>query len=154
MQTDKQYTRDKRSPKPKSATVSKVMSRNRAKDTGPEILLRKAIRAKGMTGYRLHPANIPGRPDICFVSRKLAIFVNGCFWHSCPKCKPHTPTHNSDFWRNKFSANKARDARKIAELEAKDWHTLTIWECEIKRDLDHMVKIVQDELQNRDIRKK
>ena len=61
------------------------MSANRAKNTSPELALRKALWQLGHRGYRLHPKNIPGRPDISFTSKKLAIFVMGCFWHRCPK---------------------------------------------------------------------
>jgi len=138
------YIRDKRSPEPKSATTSHVMSRNRAKDTKPETSLRAALRVVGMTGYRLHPKNVPGRPDICFVGKKLAVFVNGCFWHRCPKCGYKMPGHNKEFWRKKFEANIVRDARKRAELEAKGFTVITIWECEVKKTLDHAVKIVHD----------
>lgn len=75
------YVRDKRSPVPKSEATSRVMSANRGRDTGPELLLRRALRAAGHRGYRLHYKKAPGRPDISYVSRKIAIFVHGCFWH-------------------------------------------------------------------------
>lgn len=80
------YSRDKRSPVPKNDTVSRVMSANRAKNSKPEVRLRKALWHAGLKGYRLHHKRIPGRPDISFVGKKLAIFVHGCFWHRCPKC--------------------------------------------------------------------
>lgn len=80
------YLRDKRSPRPKSETVSRVMSANRAKDTRPEIVLRRMLWQAGARGYRLHHKRLPGRPDIAFVSKRVAIFVNGCYWHHCPKC--------------------------------------------------------------------
>jgi len=80
------YIRDKRSPRPRSEAVSRVMSANRAKDTRPEVALRKALRRAGGRGYRLHYKRVPGRPDIAFVSKRVAVFVNGCYWHRCPKC--------------------------------------------------------------------
>ena len=78
MKKVKVYVRDKRSPNPKNENVSKVMSANKAKDTSPEIKLRKALWKKGANAYRLHYKGLPGRPDICFVNKKFAIFVNGC----------------------------------------------------------------------------
>ena len=82
----KKYIRDKRSPKPLSESTSKVMSANKAKNTKPEIALRKALWSEGYKGYRLNWKNVPGRPDIAYPGKKIAIFVNGCYWHRCPKC--------------------------------------------------------------------
>lgn len=94
----KEYIRDKRSPKPKNAAVSKVMSANKAKNTKPEMLFRKALWAEGIRGYRCNYKNAPGRPDIAFPKKKIAIFVNGCFWHGCPYCKMPLPKNNTEFW--------------------------------------------------------
>ena len=104
-----EYKRDKRSPTPKSETVSKVMSANKAKHTKPELILRKALWANGLMGYRNNYKKLPGRVDIAFTVKKLAIFVNGCFWHRCPKCNYPMPKTNEDFWENKFSKNIAID---------------------------------------------
>ena len=75
------YFRDKRSPTPKNETVSRVMSANKAKNTGPEVKLRKKLREIGLIDYKLHSPKITGKPDIAFNKKKLAVFVNGCFWH-------------------------------------------------------------------------
>lgn len=128
----KEYIRDKRSPKPSNENVSKIMSHNKAKNTKPELLVRKALWEKGHRGYRLHPKNIPGRPDIAFIGKKIAIFVNGCYWHRCPTCNYGIPKTNSKFWENKFSKNVERDKRKIKELKELGWKVVTIWECELK----------------------
>ncbi|MCB0764286.1 MAG: hypothetical protein KDB84_06250, partial [Flavobacteriales bacterium] len=88
---DRSYVRDGRSPVPKDARTSALMSRIRAKDTAPEIALRAALRSFGIVGYRLHYAKAPGRPDIAFVGRRVAVFVHGCFWHGCPHCRPARP---------------------------------------------------------------
>ena len=101
------YIRDKRSPLPKSEAVSRVMSANRAKNTKPEIILRKALWSADLRGYRLHPKNIPGRPDIAFTSKKLAIFVMGCFWHRCPKCGYPLPKNNQQFWKENSTAKQS-----------------------------------------------
>ena len=79
------YIRDKRSPKPSSKTISKVMSANKAKDTKPELKLRKALWNEGLKGYRLNWKHVPGRPDIAFDGRKIAIFIHGCYRHRCPE---------------------------------------------------------------------
>jgi DNA mismatch endonuclease (patch repair protein) len=119
------------------------MSANKAKNTSPELRLRRALWSAGLRGYRLHPKKVIGRPDIAFISRKLAIFVHGCFWHRCPTCNYKLPKNNRTFWRNKFKTNVARDARKVADLTAAGWTVLTFWECDLKRDLPSAVKAVR-----------
>src|SRR4051812_18942030 len=87
----KQYVRDKRSPKPKNSIVSRVMSANKGKDTKPEIFLRKKLWEKGLRGFRKNYKLIPGKPDIVYTKKKIAVFVNGCFWHRCPHCNLSLP---------------------------------------------------------------
>jgi DNA mismatch endonuclease, patch repair protein len=130
----KPYLRDGRAPIPKSETTSKVMRSNKAKNTSPELLFRKLLSANGIRGYRLHKNDLPGRPDIVFTKQKLAIFVNGCYWHRCPYCNLPLPKSNQDFWREKFKNNKLRDKKKIIELEKLGWSVITAWECQIKSD--------------------
>lgn len=120
-------------PKASSISVSKSMKSNKAKDTKPELLLRKALWRYGVNGYRLNWKKAPGRPDICFPGTKIAIFVNGCFWHRCPKCKLPLPKLNRDFWKNKFIRNIERDRLKRKRLKDNDWTVHTYWECEINR---------------------
>ncbi len=112
------------------------MKGNRARDTGPEIALRGALRRAGLGGYRLHWRKAPGRPDIAYPGRKVAVFVMGCFWHRCPTCKPVIPRTNSEFWARKFALNAERDARKTRELERAGWTVVTVWECEIRGNPD------------------
>lgn len=116
------------------AAIRKSMQGNKRADTKPEMLVRQRLRQAGLTGYRLQWKQAPGRPDIAFPGRRVAIFVNGCFWHRCPHCNPSTPKRNVEFWEAKFRRNVERDARALAELEALGWHALVIWECELKRD--------------------
>src|SRR5215211_272820 len=99
------YYRDSRSPAPSTEHVSRLMSANKQKDSKPEVLLRQALWAQGLRGYRLHYKKLPGTPDICFVGRRTAIFVNGCFWHSCPKCRLKPPRNNRQYWQDKFRQN-------------------------------------------------
>lgn len=135
----KQYIRDKRSPIPTNESVSKIMSSNKAKNTKPELLVRKALWQNGLRGYRLHPKNIPGKPDIAFIGKKIAIFVNGCYWHRCPKCNYPIPKSNSEFWENKFSKNIERDKRKVKELEELGWKVITIWECKLYPNIELLI---------------
>lgn len=131
----KKYLRDGRSPVPLSESISKVMSANKGRDTKPEISLRKALWSASLRGYRLHAKSLPGRPDISYSQKKLAVFVNGCFWHRCPHCNPNEPKSNKEFWQRKFKANIERDARKIELLNSIDWQTITLWECQIRNDI-------------------
>ena len=129
----------RRLPKPANAQVSATMRRIRGKDTRPELIVRANLRAAGITGYRLHYAKTPGRPDIAFVNRKLAVFVHGCFWHGCPYCQPRKPKRNTWYWLPKLERNKERDGEKAVALRKDGWHVLTLWECRIKRDPDAQV---------------
>ena len=108
------------------------MKGNRGKDTKPELELRRLLREAGYPGYRLHWKKVPGRPDIAYPGHKVAIFVNGCFWHRCPHCEPSLPKAHSEFWQRKFELNQERDVRKIAMLEEEGWRVITVWECELK----------------------
>ena len=121
-----------KNPKASSPTARAVMRANRAKDTSPELAVRKLLRAKGLTGYRLHWITPAGKVDIAFVRRGIAIEVHGCFWHSCPKCQLRTPRTNKSFWKHKFRLNMARDKRKLSHLQTLGWDTYTIWECETR----------------------
>jgi DNA mismatch endonuclease (patch repair protein) len=125
------YIRDGRAPVPKKETTSRIMSANKGKNTKPELMLRKALYNNGLSGYRLHWKKVPGRPDICYPGKKIAIFVNGCFWHRCPKCNPPMPKSNKSFWQNKFQKNIDRDRRNIKDLEEGSWRVFIFWECEI-----------------------
>ena len=138
-----EYVRDGRSPTPSSDVVSRTMSSNRGKDTGPEVILRRRLREEGLGGYRLH-WHIPGRPDICYPGRRIAIFVNGCFWHRCPICNLPFPKNNTEFWKNKFERNIERDDRKTEELTDLGWNVIIVWECEIKDCLDEVVARIKD----------
>lgn len=133
---------DDRAPPASSAAVREVMRANRATNTAPERALRAALRAGGLRGYRLNWNGVPGRPDITYPGRKVAIFVHGCFWHHCRLCHQRLPRTHRDFWRAKFRANRARDARKRRELESLGWSVLEVPECRIERSLPAVLKSV------------
>ncbi|MCI6025596.1 MAG: very short patch repair endonuclease [Methanomassiliicoccales archaeon] len=135
---------DKRNPPPLNETTKKVMKSNKGKGTGPEVILRKALRDAGHPGYRLNWKKVPGRPDIAYPGKKVAIFVNGCFWHRCPKCNLPLPKTHIDFWEQKFKRNIERDRRKTIELQELGWTVIIIWECEIKKELPKVVSTISD----------
>lgn len=108
------------------------MQANRARDTQPELTLRRALRAAGLGGYRLNWGKAPGRPDISYPGRRVAIFVHGCYWHHCPRCNPHLPKSNPEFWARKFELNRERDARKRRQLEEIGWSVHEFWECDVR----------------------
>jgi len=108
------------------------MQANKGRDTKPELKVRRLLREAGHRGYRLQWKKAPGRPDIAFPGRKIAIFVNGCFWHRCPKCDLPLPKTNQDYWREKFRRNVERDQQHISELESLGWKVCVVWECELR----------------------
>lgn len=122
------------------------MSANRAKNSKPELLLRKALWHAGLRGYRLHYKEVPGRPDISYVGKKVAIFVHGCFWHRCPKCAYTLPKTNSKFWQAKFERNVARDQQKEELLQSMGWEVLTVWECELKTASTKVANRLREEI--------
>lgn len=135
-------------PEPTSRAVTRSMKGNRGRDTKPELQLRRLLREAGFPGYRLH-WKAPGRPDVAYPGRRVAIFVNGCFWHRCPHCKPTEPTTHAEFWSKKFELNRERDIRKRRELEAADWTVITVWECQLRKDPTGVVAVVSAILRNK-----
>ena len=123
---------------PLNENTVKSMKGNRRKDTKPEMVLRKALRDAGFPGYRLQ-WKVPGRPNICYPGRKIAIYVNGCFWHRCPVCDLPLPKHNREFWEEKFRKNVERDQRYLTEMQDMGWTTVVVWECRIKKDLESVI---------------
>ena len=123
-----------------SAERQKHIGKIKSKDTKPECLARKLCRSLGYTGYRLHRRDIAGCPDICFVSKRKAIFVNGCFWHG-HICKNglRRPKSNRSYWQNKIAANQERDMRIVDTLSDNGWKVLVIWECQLK-ELDKVIE--------------
>ena len=128
------YLRDGRAPIPARESTSRVMSANRAKNTGPELALRRELARLGVRGYRLSPRDVPGRPDLVFRGAKLAVFVHGCYWHRCPRCRLPLPKTHTAWWLAKFERNCARDRAKELALRTAKWRVLTLWECKIEED--------------------
>ena len=125
---------------------TKIMRSIISKSTKPELVLRRFLFSKGYR-YRKNYNKLPGRPDIVFISRKIAIFVHGCFWHQHKDCEiTNKPRSNTTFWKEKFSKNLERDKRNQRDLKKMGWDPKVIWECEIldtnrkARDLSPILK--------------
>lgn len=113
----------------------------RQKNTGPELAVRHALHALGYR-FRLHPKDLPGRPDVVFPGRKKAIFVHGCFWHGHGCQKGRLPGSRLAYWGPKIAANKERDERTVNELERSGWHCFVVWQCETREIEKTVDKIV------------
>lgn len=111
---------------------SDMMSGIKGKNTKPEIIIRKALHAEGFR-FRLHDKKLPGKPDIVLSKFKIAIFVNGCFWHGHENCRLYrTPKSRAGFWNNKIGTNIKRDTARISQLRNIGWKVITVWECTVK----------------------
>lgn len=111
------------------------MQSNKRANTKPEVLVRQMLREMGWPGYRLDWKKAKGHPDIAYPGRKIAIFVNGCFWHHHEGCKYATiPQKNMEYWTAKFERNRRRDEETRAELESEGWQVVVIWECELRKE--------------------
>ena len=115
----------------------------RSKDTGPEMLVRRAAHRLGLR-FRLYRKDLPGRPDLVFSKGRTVIFVNGCFWHShsgCARGKP--PSSNVTFWREKLGGNVRRDRRNYKALKKLGWHVAVIWQCDVRNEVDAATAIAR-----------
>jgi len=118
---------DRISPEHRSWNMSQIKNR----DTKPEIKVRSLLHRMGYR-FRLHRKDLPGKPDIVLPKYKTVIFVHGCFWHRHKGCKyTYTPKSRTEFWKNKFDKNIARDKQVRKELKSLGWNVITVWECEI-----------------------
>jgi DNA mismatch endonuclease (patch repair protein) len=118
------------------------MSRVRSKNTTPEIAVRRAAHAVGLR-FRLHRRDLPGTPDLVLPRWRVALFVDGCFWHSHANCpRARTPKSNAKYWIPKLIRNKRRDADNARALRKLGWRCVRIWECETK-DANRLADIVR-----------
>ena len=119
------------------------MRRIRSKDTAPELAVRGLCRGIGFPGYRIHRADLPGKPDLAWIGRKKAVFVHGCFWHEHDCAEGvRKPKSNREYWLPKIRRNKQRDAENISALREVGWDVLIVWECEIEKNR-HLSKKLQ-----------
>jgi DNA mismatch endonuclease, patch repair protein len=124
---------------------SRVMANIRSKNTKPELELRKLLWSKGLRGYRIHNKKLPGNPDIAFSKKKIAIFIDGCFWHGCPICFVE-PKTNRDYWLPKIRNTIERDNTQQKELESAGWVVIRIWEHDIKNDIQNAVDTIIEKI--------
>jgi DNA mismatch endonuclease, patch repair protein len=117
-----------------SKTRSRMMAGIGGKDTKPELVLRRALHARGFR-YRLHEKRLPGRPDMVLTKFRAVIFVHGCFWHRHEGCRyTTTPATRAEFWEKKFLNNVKRDMRNQAALIEMGWRVSVVWECALKNE--------------------
>jgi len=115
-------------------TRSRVMSRIRSKNTKPELALRRELFRQGVRGWRCHRKDVPGKPDIAFGKWRVAIFVDGCFWHGHPDF--FTPGKSGDYWDKKIARTQERDRLANEALGDAGWRVIRIWDFEVEDALD------------------
>ncbi len=130
------------------ATRSRMMSGIRGKNTKPELLIRKALHARGFR-YRIHCKELPGNPDLCLPKYRAVIFVHGCFWHGHDCRLFKWPTTRPEFWKAKIKRNQSVDAQMKDRLLAAGWRVATVWECSLKgrsagQQFDNLVRSLAD----------
>ncbi len=122
------------------------MSRIKGRDTKPELQFRKLLHRAGFR-FRLHDKTIPGKPDIVLKKYRSVIFVHGCFWHRHTGCKEAAmPKSRTEFWSDKFTKTVERDNHQQEELNDLGWNVIIVWECELKKDADAVLKSVANKL--------
>lgn len=140
------------------AKRSQMMAGIKSKNTKPELLVRRALHNRGFR-FRLHQRQLPGRPDIVLPRFKVAIFVNGCFWHGhgCKYFK--LPATNTEFWREKIEANQKRDGLRETQLVGLGYRVFSVWECQTRAGKNSMEALIdklasdirRTELHNQDV---
>ena len=123
----------------------RTMRSVKSKETGPERRLRGMLAGLGLTGWLVNPEAIEGKPDFAFPEQKVAIFVDGCFWHGCPICNRPLPESNREYWGRKISRNVKRDHGNSAKLEAAGWQVVRIWEHQMRKNesLDPIANLIK-----------
>jgi DNA mismatch endonuclease (patch repair protein) len=122
---------------------SSLMSRIKGKNTRPEMLVRQGLWRAGLR-YRLHDRRLPGRPDLVLPRWHAVVLVHGCFWHQHAGC-PYAavPATRPEFWQQKLSGNRERDARAHDALLASGWRVAVVWECALKQDAERSIRTLE-----------
>jgi DNA mismatch endonuclease (patch repair protein) len=116
------------SPQQRSELMSRVRGRG---NVSTEKKVVEILRQSGITGWRRH-LPLPGRPDFTFPKQRVCIFVHGCFWHDCPRCRKRSKTR-PEYWLEKIDTNRKRDRRVLRQLQAKGYRAIVVWECTLRR---------------------
>lgn len=119
---------------------SRLMQRVRTRNTAPEVQLRRSLWAAGVRGWRVHPKKLPGRPDLAWIGRRVAVFVDGAFWHGHPD---FYWGQSGPFWNEKIAKNRARDRRVERELADAGWTVVRVWDFEVERDASACVERIR-----------
>ncbi len=120
----------------------------KSKQTKPERQLWALLASCGFRGWKINYTGVLGNPDIAFPQEKIAIFVDGCFWHACPECNRPLPQSNREYWERKINRNIERDKKYNEELAKEGWRVIRIWEHQFKKDSwDHLVVYLRKTLQ-------
>lgn len=120
------------------------MSRVRRRDTRPELLLRRALWAAGVRGYRVDDRRLPGRPDLAWTRHRVAVFVDGAFWHGHPSA--YKPGCHGDYWDQKIQRNVERDRAADELLRELGWIVLRLWDFDVRRNLSDALAKIDDAL--------
>ena len=136
---------DRLDARTRSRNMSAVKSKG---NLSTEWRLRSRMIQKGINGWELHPRDVIGKPDFVFRREKIAVFVDGCFWHGCRYCRT-LPSTNKDFWKLKIASNKNRDKLVRSTLGGLGWTTIAIWEHEIKDDPESCVAAIEFRLRRK-----
>ncbi len=123
------------------ATRSKVMASIRGTNTRPELKIRRLLWNRGMR-YRIHRRDIPGTPDIAIMNKRVAIFIDGCFWHGCPTCYL-PPSSHKRFWQQKLARNRQRRTEVVNELRREGWTVISFWEHQTNKDPTMVVNEIE-----------
>lgn len=123
---------------------SRIMAQVKAKNTAPELKVRKALHAAGYR-FRLHRKDLPGHPDIVLPRYRMAVFIHGCFWHGHDCSSFRLPKTNKEYWVHKITRNKMRDAQAVKDLDSMGWRTQIIWECALEEGIRELLVILDAE---------
>lgn len=130
-----------------AATRSRIMSRIRGKNTKPELQLRRALFAEGCR-FRVHDRTVPGTPDISHKGAKVAVLVDGCFWHGCPR-HYRRPASRLDYWDKKLAYNHGLRGRVRARLKEGGWRTFEFWECQVRDEAPKLARRIAAAIRRR-----
>lgn len=129
-------------------TRRRTMQAVRSSDTTSELKLRRALWKAGIRGYRVNDRRVYGTPDVCFPRVRVAVFVDGCFWHGCPQCY-REPKSSMAYWRKKVRGNRVRDERVNTALAAQGWRVLRFWEHEMSQAEQAVVQSIREAVNER-----